>query len=241
MASSSLGSTHCSTTTQPLYTATTSTGDTALDIRIEALKLHSSFPYVRFGYLSIISKIDKRWGIIGIWKIWSFLREEPHWSLAPALPARAVMTPASLRHQPEASRAWQSRAQLWPQSAQFPFSNFCHASTSFSYFDSYLLKRLPMVSDCSSGFYNLQRLMSRSCDIWKLLINICTNSLQYLHSTHAARQLIWTFSQPCHVLHCHIKTTPCPCRIPMAFCHDLFLSFSEIHLINEWMNFNFAK
>ena len=62
VASSSLGSTHCSTTTQPLYTATTSTGDTALDIRIEALKLHSSFPHVRFGYLSIISKIDKRGG-----------------------------------------------------------------------------------------------------------------------------------------------------------------------------------
>ena len=62
VASSSLGSTHCSTTTQPLYTATTSTGDTALDIRIEALKLDSSFPYVRFGYLSIISKIDKRGG-----------------------------------------------------------------------------------------------------------------------------------------------------------------------------------
>ena len=61
VASSSLGSTHCSTT-QPLYTATTSTGDTALHIRIMALKLHSSFhPRINFhvGNLSIISKMDE--------------------------------------------------------------------------------------------------------------------------------------------------------------------------------------
>ena len=82
------------------------------------------------------------------------------------------------------------------------------ASTSFSYFDSYLLKRLPMVSDCSSGFCNLQPRSSRSCDIWKLLINICNNSLQYLHSTHAAGSLFGLSHNL--AMHCTATSRPHP-------------------------------
>ena len=105
--------------------------------------------------------------------------------------------------------------------------------------DSFVMKRLTVTtSDCSSGFYNLQPRSSQSVDIWKLLINICNKSLQYLlYKRSKAAYLDFLTTLPCTALHCHIKTTPCPCIIPMAYCHGLFLSFSEIYLINEYNQF----
>ena len=136
VASSSLGSTHCSTTTQPLYTATTSTGDTALHIRIMALKLHLSFLRKSFhvGNLSIISKMDENRSLGELGTGIKMFKERPPLEPRPVLASSGCHDPGQPPPPTRGQLCMTEPSPALTSIQPFPFSNFFHASTSFFLF-----------------------------------------------------------------------------------------------------------
>ena len=207
-----------------------------------ALKLHSSFhPRINFhvGNLSIISKMDENRSLGELGTGIKMFKERPPLEPRPVLASSGCHDPGQPPPPTRGQLCMTEPSPALTSIQPFPPSLIFVMRLLHSFFwDSFVMKRLTVtilliVVLVSTICSHVRLEVVTFGSYWSTFAIIPCS----IYSTHAARQLIWTFSQPCHALHCHIKTTPCPCIIPMAYCHGLFLSFSEIYLINEYNEF----